>query len=352
MFKTIVYFLKIIKFMETVLNKEISIAPMMKWTDRHCRFFHRQFSKSILLYTEMISSNAVMFGNRKKLLAYNDEEHPVAIQLGGSNPSLLGKAAKICEKLGYDEINLNVGCPSPKVKAGRFGACLMAEPKLVKECLEAMKNEVNVPISVKCRIGIDDMDEITGLDEFVDQILEAGISKIIVHARKAFLKGLNPKQNREVPPINYQRVKLLKNRLNNNVKIIVNGGINSMKVSEKLLKWADGIMVGRQAYRSPLIIHYLDQFFFKSYDHYDHDVRINVTEKIVNYANQCIKNDKNFKLNHITRHMLGLYAGLPGGKIFRQKLNEISINNNEPTAILDLSEKIETIIKSKNLMVA
>ena len=344
--------------METVLNKEISIAPMMRWTDRHCRFFHRQFSKTILLYTEMIPSNAVMFGNRKKLLEYNDEEHPVAIQLGGSNPSLLGKAAKICEKLGYDEINLNVGCPSPKVQEGRFGACLMAEPKLVKECLEAMKNEVNVPISVKCRIGIDGMDEIAGLDEFVDQILEAGISKIIVHARKAFLKGLNPKQNREVPPINYQRVKLLKNRLNNNVKIIVNGGINSMKVSEKLLKWADGIMVGRQAYRSPLIIHYLDQFFLKSYDHddhydhYDHDVRINVTEKIVNYANQCIKNDKNFKLNHITRHMLGLYAGLPGGKIFRQKLNEISINNNEPTAILDLSEKIETIIKSKNLMVA
>jgi len=344
--------------METVLNKEISIAPMMRWTDRHCRFFHRQFSKTILLYTEMIPSNAVMFGNRKKLLEYNDEEHPVAIQLGGSNPSLLGKAAKICEKLGYDEINLNVGCPSPKVQEGRFGACLMAEPKLVKECLEAMKNEVNVPISVKCRIGIDGMDEIAGLDEFVDQILEAGISKIIVHARKAFLKGLNPKQNREVPPINYQRVKLLKNRLNNNVKIIVNGGINSMKVSEKLLKWADGIMVGRQAYRSPLIIHYLDQFFLKSYDHddhydhYDHDVRINVTEKIVNYANQCIKNDKNFKLNHITRHMLGLYAGLPGGKIFRQRLNEISINNNEPTAILDLSEKIETIIKSKNLMVA
>ena len=337
--------------MDDFSRKEISIAPMMKWTDRHCRFFHRQFSKKILLYTEMIPANAIIFGNPEKLLKFNFEEHPVAVQLGGSDPSDLAKASKICDDYGYDEINLNVGCPSPKVKKGRFGACLMAEPRLVKDCLDKMINEVNVPVSVKCRIGIDEMDEILGLDYFIDTILESKISKIIIHARKAYLDGLNPKQNRDVPPLNYKRVKLLKNRLKGKVKIIVNGGIDNIDKSRKLLGWADGIMVGREAYKSPLFINSLNNILLKS----EKDLsilRIDIINKIIKYINDSYRNDVNFKMHHITRHMLGLYYGVPGGKIFRNKLNQIASTHKNPKEILYLVEEMEEYIKQRNSMVA
>ena len=190
--------------MKNSFEKELSIAPMMKWTDTHCRFFHRQFSKNFLLYTEMLPANAIVYGNKGKLLRFDTAEHPVAVQIGGSDPEILSKAAKICEEFGYDEINLNVGCPSSKVKKGRFGACLMFEPSLVKDCLQAMIKATKIPISVKCRIGVDEMDEISGLDEFIDTIIETKISKVIIHARKAYLKGLNPKQNR---PVSYTHLR-------------------------------------------------------------------------------------------------------------------------------------------------
>ena len=337
--------------MNDILNKEISIAPMMKWTDTHCRFFHRLFSKNILLYTEMIPANAVVLGNYSKYLKFNNEEHPVSIQLGGSDPEMLSKASIISEKFGYDEVNLNVGCPSPKVKKGRFGACLMADPKLVKQCLYEMINEISIPVSVKCRIGIDDMDENRGLDEFIDTILEAKISKIIVHARKAYLQGLNPKQNRDVPPLNYQRVKLLKNRLKDKVKIIVNGGIDTIEKAREILSWADGIMVGREAYKSPLFINSLDNIFLKTKSDRS-NLRIKIASQLVEYIIKCKKNDKNFRMHHVTRHMLGLYHGIPGGKIFRQRLSEISLTDKNPNRIFDLVVESERYLKTKKLMVA
>ena len=339
------------KIMDSFSKKEISIAPMMKWTDRHCRFFHRQFSKKILLYTEMIPANAIIFGKPEKFLKFNVEQHPISVQLGGSDPSVLAKASKICDSFGYDEINLNVGCPSPKVKKGRFGACLMAEPKLVKECLDKMINEVSVPVSVKCRIGIDEMDEVKGLDNFIDTILESKISKIIIHARKAYLDGLNPKQNRDVPPLNYERVKLLKSRLKGEVKIIVNGGIDNIHKSKDLLSWADGIMIGREAYRSPLFINSLNNLLSKS-ERDPSFLRVDIINKIVKYINESYKIDANFKMHHITRHMLGLYHGVPGGKVFRNKLNRIAQSNQNPNKILYLVDEMEEYIKARKLMVA
>ena len=337
--------------MKNSFEKELSIAPMMKWTDSYCRFFHRQFSKNFLLYTEMLPANAIVYGNKGKLLRFDTAEHPVAVQIGGSDPEILSKAAKICEEFGYDEINLNVGCPSPKVKKGRFGACLMFEPSLVKDCLQAMIKATKIPISVKCRIGVDEMDEISGLDEFIDTIIETKISKVIIHARKAYLKGLNPKQNRDVPPLNYERVRLLKERLNNQIKIIVNGGINSVEKAENLLEWADGVMIGREAYKSPLFIRLLDNYFLRR-DEDLSQIRVEVVKKTIKYIKSCRIKNPNFKLNHMTRHMLGLYGGLHGARLFRQKLNEIAFQNQDPSEISDIVEKIEQLILLRNKLAA
>ena len=333
------------------MNRKVSIAPMMDCTDRHERYFLRLISKNVLLYTEMIVSEAIDRGDKKKLLDFNVKEKPVALQLGGSSPKLLANAAKLGEEFGYDEINLNVGCPSPKVKKGRFGACLMFEPSLVKDCLQAMIKATKIPISVKCRIGVDEMDEISGLDEFIDTIIETKISKVIIHARKAYLKGLNPKQNRDVPPLNYERVRLLKERLNNQIKIIVNGGINSVEKAENLLEWADGVMIGREAYKSPLFIRLLDNFFFRR-DEDLSQIRVEVVKKTIKYIKSCRIKNPNFKLNHMTRHMLGLYGGLHGARLFRQKLNEIAFQNQDPSEITDVVEKIEQLILLRNKLAA
>ena len=214
-----------------------------------------------------------------------------------------------------------------------------------------MINEISIPVSVKCRIGIDDMDEIRGLDEFIDTILEAKISKIIVHARKAYLQGLNPKQNRDVPPLNYQRVKLLKNRLKDKVKIIVNGGIDTIEKAREILSWSDGIMVGREAYKSPLFINSLENLFQKTKSDLP-NLRIDIASQLVKYIIKCKKNDKNFRMHHVTRHMLGLFHGIPGGKIFRQRLNEISLTDKNPNRIFDLVVESERYLKTKKLMVA
>ena len=300
----------------------VSIAPMMKWTDRHCRFFHRLFSKKALLYTEMISANAVINGNNKKLLEFNKEEHPIAVQLGGSDPKLLASASKICSSFGYDEINLNLGCPSQRVKKGSFGACLMLEPKLVAKCLKAMKETTDIPISIKCRIGVDDMDEDKDLDRFIDDILSAGISKIIIHARKAYLNGLNPKENRNIPPLNYERVKKLKQRLGGKPQITVNGGITNATEANKILSWSDSVMVGRYAYKSPYFISELDR------SNNDENVpsRIDISEKMYNYATYMI-NNQNVRLHSITRHMLGLYYGLPCSSKYKKMISENSIKH-------------------------
>src|SRR5689334_16021021 len=230
--------------------RRFSIAPMMEWTDRHCRFFHRLLTRRALLYSEMITTGAVLRGHRSRLLAFDPAEHPVAVQLGGSDPRALAESARICADLGYDEINLNVGCPSDRVQDGRFGACLMAEPKLVAECVAAMKQAVTVPVTVKCRIGIDDQDPEAALDTLARGVVAAGADALIVHARKAWLNGLSPKENRDIPPLDYDRVYRLK-AVMPGVPIIINGGIGSLVDAKEHLAHVDGVMLGRAAYQEP-----------------------------------------------------------------------------------------------------
>src|SRR5689334_818495 len=238
-----------------------SIAPMMEWTDRHCRFFHRLLTRRALLYTEMLTTGAVLRGNRARLLAFDPAEHPVAVQLGGSDPRALAESARICADLGYDEINLNVGCPSDRVQSGRFGACLMAEPQLVGECVAAMGKAVSVPVTVKCRIGIDDQDAEESLNQFIDTVADAGCTTFVVHARKAWLDGLSPKQNRDVPPLDYGRVYRLKER-RPDLEIIINGGIESFAAAKAQLTHVDGVMLGRAAYADPYLLAEVDGELF------------------------------------------------------------------------------------------
>src|SRR4249919_3729395 len=232
------------------LNRVFCVAPMMEWTDRHCRFFHRLLTRRALIYTEMLTTGAVLHGDRQRLLGFDPFEHPVALQLGGSNPKALAQSARIGEDFGYDEINLNVGCPSDRVQEGRFGACLMAEPAIVAECVTAMKSAVEIPVTVKCRIGIDDQDPEVALDVLARGVIAAGADALIVHARKAWLNGLSPKENRDIPPLDYDRVYRLKAALPN-VPIIINGGIASVAEAKRHLDHVDGVMLGRAAYQEP-----------------------------------------------------------------------------------------------------
>jgi tRNA-dihydrouridine synthase A len=236
-----------------MIERKISVAPMMDWTDRHCRFFHRLLSRRALLYTEMLTTGAVIHGDRARLLGFDPAEHPVALQLGGSEPGDLALSAKIGADLGYDEINLNVGCPSDRVQNGRFGACLMAEPARVAESVAAMKKAVAVPVTVKCRLGIDDQDTEVSLDRFADMMIDAGADALIVHARKAWLKGLSPRENRDVPPLDHARVHRLKARLGK-FPVIINGGIRTLDEAEAHLRHVDGVMLGRAAYETPSLL--------------------------------------------------------------------------------------------------
>lgn len=295
-----------------------SIAPMLDWTDRHDRFFLRLISKNALLYTEMITTGAIIHGDFERFLAYNSEEHPVALQLGGSNPQDLAHCAKLAENLGYDEVNLNVGCPSDRVQSGMFGACLMAEPKLVGDCVKAMQDSVqNIPITVKCRIGIDDMDEAQALREFVGTVSDAGCETFIIHARKAWLKGLSPKENRDIPPLNYDLVYQIKQE-NPNLTIGINGGIKTLDECENHLNQVDGVMVGREAYQNPYILADVDQRFFN--DSKPIIKRSEVIEGLIPYIEQELA--KGTYLSHITRHILGLFHGMPGARQFRRHLSE------------------------------
>ena len=302
----------------------LAVAPMMDWTDRHCRFFHRQLTRRALLYTEMVVADAVIHGARERLLGFDDVEHPVALQLGGSDPAKLAEAARIGEAFGYDEINLNVGCPSDRVQSGTFGACLMKTPVLVAECVAAMKATVKIPVTVKCRIGIDDQDGEAALDRFADAMVAAGVDALYVHARKAWLQGLSPKENREIPPLDYPRVYRLKARKPNEF-IGINGGIQSLGEASAHLGHVDGAMLGRAAYHTPSILAGVDAAFYgEEAAAFDYTALV---DAMAGYAARHI--EQGGRLGHITRHMVGLFHGLPGARRFRQIL---STDANKPGA--------------------
>ena len=290
---------------------------MMDWTDRHCRVFHRQLTKRALLYTEMVTADAVIHGDRRRLIGFSGDEHPIALQLGGSNPAKLAEAARIGAEFGYDEINLNIGCPSDRVQEGRFGACLMAEPELVAACVSAMRESQPIPVTVKCRIGIDDQDAEADLQRFIDVVADTGCSTFIVHARKAWLKGLSPKENREVPPLDYQRVYRLK-AARPNLTIVLNGGIETIEDAREHLNYVDGVMLGRAAYQNPYILANVDRTIFGETT--AAPTRGEALSGLMSYASGHIANGG--RLSNITRHVLGLYHGQPRGRVFRRVLSE------------------------------
>jgi len=298
-------------------GKVFAIAPMMDWTDRFCRFFHRQITRHALLYTEMVTALAIKHGDRQRLLGFDPREQPVALQLGGSDPRLLAEAARIGEDYGYREINLNVGCPSDRVQEGRFGACLMAEPGLVADCVAAMRRAVAVPVTVKCRIGIDDQDDDADLERFVAAVAQAGCETFIVHARKAWLKGLSPRENREIPPLNYGRVYRLK-QAHPRLAIILNGGIASLDEAERHLVHVDGVMLGRAAYHTPWILHGVDRRFFAVAP--GGESAVDIVRQMQPFIAEQLR--QGVWLQHITRHMLGLFHGVPGGRHWRRILSE------------------------------
>jgi tRNA-dihydrouridine synthase A len=293
------------------------VAPMMDWTDRHCRFFHRLLTRRARLYTEMVTAEAILHGRRERLLGFSPEEHAVGLQLGGSDPRRLAEAAAIGEGFGYDEINLNVGCPSDRVQEGRFGACLMAEPALVAECVAGMRARAGVPVTVKCRIGIDDQDSEADLERFIATVASAGCRTFIVHARKAWLEGLSPKENREVPPLDHPRVWRLK-AAHPELEIVINGGIGSLTEVEAHLAHVDGVALGRAAYQNPYLLAEADARLFG--DAGPAPTRRGVLEQLLPYAERHVRNGG--RLNNIVRHVLGLYHGRPRGRAFRRHLSE------------------------------
>ncbi|WP_348630435.1 tRNA dihydrouridine(20/20a) synthase DusA, partial [Mesorhizobium sp. M7D.F.Ca.US.004.01.2.1] len=298
----------------------LAIAPMMDWTDRHCRFFHRQLTSRALLYTEMVVADAVIHGARERLLGFDAAEHPVALQLGGSDREKLAEAARIGEAFGYDEINLNVGCPSDRVQSGTFGACLMKVPDLVASCVTAMKAAATIPVTVKCRIGVDDQDPEPALDALADGVFGAGADALWVHARKAWLEGLSPKENRDIPPLDYGRVYRLKARKQSEF-IGINGGIQSIEEVRAHLDHIDGAMLGRAAYHTPGILAGVDAAFYGAKSEaFDFAALI---DAMADYAARHI--ERGGRLGHVTRHMVGLFHGLPGARRYRQILSSDAV---------------------------
>jgi tRNA-dihydrouridine synthase A len=290
---------------------------MMDWTDRYCRVFHRALTREAKLYTEMLTTGAVIHGDRERLLGFDAVEHPVALQLGGSSPRDLAESAKIGEGFGYDEINLNVGCPSDRVQDGRFGACLMAVPQLVGDCVAAMKAAVRVPVTVKCRIGIDNQDPEHALDELARSVVAAGADAVIVHARKAWLEGLSPKQNRDVPPLDYDRVYRLKTAMPD-VTISINGGIASIEQAQVHLQYVDGVMLGRAAYQEPWRLLAVDPELFGAAP--PHASMHEAIESLFPYIEK--ERARGMRLHSITRHMVGAFHGVSGARAFRRSLAE------------------------------
>lgn len=297
-------------------GKLFAVAPMIDWTDTRCRFLHRQLSSHALLYTEMIVADAIIHGQRDKLLGYHPEEHPVALQLGGSDPAKLSEAVKIASDYGYDEINLNVGCPSDRVQSGTFGACLMREPDVVARCVSAMKAVATVPVTVKCRIGVDDQEPETVLPDFIARVVAAGADAVWIHARKAWLQGLSPKENRDVPPLDYSLVYRMK-EANPGLFIGINGGITDLDKADGHLKHVDGVMLGRAAYHNTSILADVDHRIYGELERAPDWMQLR--DKMMAYADDYLA--KGGRVNHVTRHMVGLFQGMPGARRFRQILS-------------------------------
>ncbi|MDL5025606.1 tRNA dihydrouridine(20/20a) synthase DusA [Vibrio sp. TMPB1044] len=298
-------------------SNRLSVAPMLDWTDRHCRYFHRLLSQQTLLYTEMVTTGAILHG-KGDFLEYSEQEHPLALQLGGSNPVDLAACAKLAGERGYDEVNLNVGCPSDRVQNGRFGACLMAEPELVADCVSAMKEVTDIPITVKTRIGIDDQDSYEFLTKFISTVSEkGGCEQFTIHARKAWLSGLSPKENREIPPLDYDRAYQIKKDFSDLV-IAVNGGVTTLEQTKEHLQHLDGVMIGREAYHSPFILAEVDLQIFGL----DTPIkkRSQVVEEMYPYIERELSNGAS--LGHISRHMLGLFQSMPGARQWRRYISE------------------------------
>ncbi|GKX52025.1 tRNA-dihydrouridine(20/20a) synthase [Budvicia aquatica] len=320
--------------------QRFSVAPMLDWTDRHCRYFHRLLSGQTLLYTEMITTGAILFG-KGNYLAYSQEEQPVALQLGGSDPQALAECAKRAEELGYNEVNLNAGCPSDRVQNGRFGACLMAEPELVADCVKAMKSAVSIPVTVKTRIGIDDSDSYEFLQRFIQIVSEqGGCDNFTLHARKAWLSGLSPKENREIPPLDYPRVYQVKQDFPH-LTVSINGGIKTLDEAKAHLMYVDGVMMGREAYQNPGILAEVDRELFGTRT--DALDVVSVIEAMYPYIENELS--QGTYLGHITRHMLGIFQGIPGARQFRRHLSE---NAHKAGADVEVLRQALTFVTGKN----
>lgn len=327
----------------TLPPRTLSVAPMMDWTDRHCRYFHRQITRHTWLYTEMVTTGALLHGDVARHLDFNQEEHPVALQLGGSEPNDLAQSAKLGQQWGYDEINLNCGCPSERVQKGAFGACLMAEPALVADCVKAMKDVVDIDVTVKHRIGINDIDSYAFVRDFVGQIADAGCKTFIVHARTAILKGLSPKENREIPPLKYEFAYQLKRDFPQ-LEILINGGIKTIDEIDEHLKHVDGVMLGREAYHNPFLMASFDARYYQ--DAQASKTREDVIHLMLPYIRQQLElyghGGKGLRLNSITRHMLGLMTGMVGARAFRQMLSDSKqLAVGQPELLLAAFQKVQ-----------
>ena len=313
-----------------MLDRRVSVAPMMDWTDRHCRFFLRLLTRRTLLYTEMVTTGAALRGDRERLLAHDPAERPLALQLGGSDPAELAQSARVAAEFGYDEMNLNVGCPSNRVQSGRFGACLMADPALVADCVAAMRAAVDLPVTVKTRIGIDDRDSYEELVEFVGQVAEGGCQIFIVHARKAWLSGLSPKENREIPPLRYEVVYRLKQDFPD-LLIVLNGGLTRLDQVAEQLRHVDGAMIGRAAYENPYLLAEVDRRFWGCGR--PAASRQDIVRDLLPYVERQLRHGT--PLHCITRHLLGLFQGVPGARAWRRYLSENAHRSGAGAAVLE-----------------
>lgn len=321
-------------------SRTLSVAPMLDWTDKHCRYFLRQISEHALLYTEMVTTGAIIFG-KGDYLAFNDAEHPVALQLGGSNPGEMAHCANLAQQRGYDEVNINVGCPSDRVQNGRFGACLMAEPETVAACVKAMQAEVDIPVTVKSRIGIDEMDEYQDLTRFIDTVAQAGCNTFIVHARKAWLKGLSPKENRDIPPLIYERVYHLKDEFPG-LHISINGGVKTYEDVDLHLQHIDGVMIGREVYSNPYILSEVDNRYYHSVN--PPRSRQQIVAEMTGYCAEQIENN-GARIWNIARHMLGLFQGQPGARVWRRYLSQ---NGTQPGAGVELlTDALDALLEAQ-----
>jgi tRNA-dihydrouridine synthase A len=321
-----------------LMDHRFSVAPMLDWTDKHCRYFHRLLSQHAVLYTEMVTTGAILHGSGD-YLDFNHEEHPVVLQLGGSAPSEMAHCARLAQQRGYDAVNINVGCPSDRVQNGMFGACLMAQPQRVADCVKAMQDAVSIPVTVKTRIGIDDSDDYQFLQDFVVAVANAGCQQLIVHARKAWLKGLSPKENREVPPLNYERVYQLKREFPQ-LNISINGGVKTLVQAGELLQHLDGVMIGREAYSNPMLLAQVDALI------YGRTEPALTAEQVVLTMLPYIERQMcaGARFWHIVRHMLGLFQGRPGARQYRRLLSEQGhLSTATPELLLEALAKIRPV---------